>query len=297
MDVLCYSNNLLYVHIKQKKNKFKLPIFTIIILMLSVIIPFAQAQIESIIVKNNTTVSTINNKDLSVENKKDEQAELFVLKCAGCHTIGKGKLTGPDLIKSTEFPVEDLIQAIKRMQEKVGPMEEEEIKGYASFIKSTTVQERITKEFERLSKIAEAKLEPPDAKKGFEFFIGKKPLSNGGVSCVSCHSTREAKGWGGGKLGPPLTDVFKDFSKANLVSAIVNSQWKVMKDAYKDHKITQQEAVHIVAYLDSIKDKKTKKPSPMFHLLSVGGVFILLGLVAFFYRNRLTDVHKKIRRN
>ncbi len=263
--------------IKQKNSRFKPPTFTTIILVLSIIIPLAQAQVESITVE-------------------DKQAKLFVLKCAGCHTIGKGKLTGPDLIKSSELPIDDLIQAVKRMQEKVGPMEDTEIKGYSDFIKSSNVQERIAKEFERLSKIAEAKLEPPNPKIGRDLFLGKRPFQNGGTSCNSCHTTKETKGWGGGKLGPPLTDVFKNFSKANLASAIVNSQWKVMKDVYKDHKITQQESVHLVAYLDSVKDKKIQKPSPMFHLLSLGGVLILLGLVSFFYKNRLTDVHKKIRR-
>ncbi len=280
--------------IKEETIKFKPPIFTTILLVFSILIPFAQAQIESKVVEKDKTI--LINKNAPVENKKDQQAELFVLKCAGCHTVGKGKLTGPDLIKSSEFPVSDLIQAIKRMEEKVGPMEDEEIKGYASFIKSVNVQERIVKEFERLSKIAEAKLEPPNSKIGKDLFLGKRTLQNGGVSCNACHSTKEAKGWGGGKLGPSLNDVFKDFSKANLASAIVNSQWKVMKDVYNDHKVTQQESVHIVAYLDSIKNNEDQKTSPMFHILSLGGFLLLVLGTAFFYRKRLKSVRDKLRR-
>lgn len=270
----------------------KFPFFTFFILVLSVVVPFSYAQISSEVTQNMIEENITKAKEVS----DDKQAELFVLKCAGCHTIGKGKLNGPDLINAASFPLEDLIQAIKRMQEQVGPMEEGEIRGHASFIKSANVQERITREFERLSKIAEAKLGPPDVKKGFELFTGKKPFENSGVSCISCHSTREAKGWGGGKLGPPLTDVFKDFSKANLISAIVNSQWKVMKDVYKNHPITKQEAVHIVAYLESIKDLKIKKTRPMFHIVGLGGFLILLGGTAFFYRKRLRSVRNKLRR-
>jgi cytochrome c2 len=266
--------------------------FTFLILTLSLIIPFANAQLSSEVTQHMIEANITKSQEVS----SDRQAELFVLKCAGCHTVGKGKLSGPDLINAASFPLEDLISAIKRMQEQVGPMEEDEVKGHVSFIKSINVQGRITKEFERISKIAEAKLEPPDVKKGLELFIGKKPFTNSGVSCISCHSTREAKGWGGGKLGPPLTDVFKDFSKANLISSIVNSQWKVMKDIYKDHPITKQEAVHIVAYLESIKDLKIKKIGPVFHVVGLGGFLILLGGTAFFYRKRLRSVRNKLRR-
>ena len=259
-------------------------------LALAVIIPLANAQIST--TDANEPVKSATDKN----RKQDRQAELFVLKCAGCHTVGQGKLTGPDLIKATESPLVDLIQAIRRMQEQVGPMEESEIKGHASFIKSLNVRERIKKEFERLSKIAEAKLEPPNIKIGENLFIGRKPFKNGGVSCNSCHTTRQAKRWGGGKLGPPLTEVFKDFSKANLISAIVNSQWKVMKDVYKEHKITKQEAVHIVAYLESIKDKDIEKEKPIFHVISFIGFLLLLLATAFFYRKRLTSVRDKLRR-
>ena len=113
----------------------------IIIFIFFILIPFpigSYAQGENNKVNEKSVMNSA--KSTNNINNPDRQANLFVLKCAGCHTIGGGKLTGPDLIKSTTFPYEDLIKAIKRMEEKVGPMEESEIKGHADFIKSANVR-------------------------------------------------------------------------------------------------------------------------------------------------------------
>lgn len=273
-------------------KNFKIINFVFFMLILFSVCSYAQDENNSVNKK-----SIINSKkSTSDTNGFDRQANLFVLKCAGCHTIGGGGLTGPDLSKSSKFPYEDLVKAIKRMEEKVGPMEESEIKGHAGFIKAEDAKERIKQEFERQSKLSEAKLDPPNAEIGKHLFFGHRSLKNNGLSCISCHSVSEHTLLGGGKLGPHLEGLFKNYSKHNLASAIENANWKIMKDVYKDHPITKQEALHLVAYLSSIKDKQIKESSSLFHIIGLVGCLFLFGVTAFLYRNKLTDVHKKVRR-
>ena len=44
---------------------------------------------------------------------------------------------------------------------------------------------------------------PEDVPAGRDLFIGRTPLSTGGPSCVSCHTTGDLRGFGGGTLGHP----------------------------------------------------------------------------------------------
>lgn len=231
------------------------------------------------------------------QTSEDKQAKLFVSKCTGCHTVGGGDLSGPDLIKASKLPHGELIKAIKRMEERVGPMEEEEIKGHVQFLKSKDVKERIHLESERKSRVEQVAPEEPDETQGAEYFHGTKPFSNGGTACIACHLVSGSKGFGGGTLGPSLYKISEKFSKRNLASGIQDPKWKIMRDIYKTHPITKQEAIHLTAYLFSQDDSETKDSGLFFLLAGFGGCLISFGIVAFFYRNRLTGVRKKIRRS
>ena len=251
--------------------------YTFLILTLSLVVPLAYAQVSN-----------------DSETSSDKQAKFFITKCSGCHTVGDGELTGPDLIDAATFPYEDLIAAIKRMKEQAGPMEEDDIKGQVDLLKSKDVKERIKNELEKLSK---TKLKPADAELGKKLFFGQKSFTNNGLSCVSCHNTRGASWFSGGSIGTSLSNVMDKFTKRTLVSAIENSNWKIMRGVYKNHPVTKQEALHIVAYLDSVKDDPVNKSSTLFHVIGLVGCFVLFGIVGFVYRNRLTSVRRKIRRN
>lgn len=67
------------------------------------------AQIDSVEnIENSETVAAINTADLEVGKK------LFKSNCAACHTVGKGKLTGPDLKNVSErHTIEWMIPFVK----------------------------------------------------------------------------------------------------------------------------------------------------------------------------------------
>ena len=51
----------------------------------------------------------------------DVAAQSYAQKCAGCHTVGGGKLTGPDLLPTRAWPKPELAAKIKLMEARVGP--------------------------------------------------------------------------------------------------------------------------------------------------------------------------------
>lgn len=99
------------------------------------------------------------------------------------------------------------------------------------------------------------KFDLPSSKTGKDLFFGDKPFKNNGQACIYCHNLKEATSWEREKLGPPLNEAVNDISKAKLIASLVNSHWLVMKTAYKDKPITEIEAIHLVAYLESINNK------------------------------------------
>jgi cytochrome c2 len=214
----------------------------------------------------------------------DPTASSFMLKCAGCHTVGGGKLTGPDLKDSALWSEKDLLPKIKLMEKHVGPLSLEEIHSFAQFLKDPQVKERIQAEQVRIAKADEAKYDKGDAKKGSAFFYGRVALRKGGLSCVACHN---AGSWGGG-LGLDLHQVFTRMGETALISAIEKGQFKVMDAAYRKHPISRQEAIHLAKFLEEAsKTKKGQDQGPMAVMGGAWGLCLLgLGGVAIYYRRK-----------
>lgn len=204
----------------------------------------------------------------------DAAARIYVNRCTGCHTIGRGNLTGPDLVAATKWSVPDLRLGVEKMQEKSGPMTPDEIDGVVRLLKDPDVLPRLAAEEARISLQYAAKLAPASPAEGGRLFDGSQALTNGGLACIACH---RAGGGHGGGLGPDLLGVFTRTGATGLRSAVEKSQFKVMSAAYREHAVTAQEAMHLVAYFESIdaNPPMTAGPPPLV------GVGVVLALVAF----------------
>ncbi len=185
----------------------------------------------------------------------DKPAEYFFYRCAGCHTVGGGKLTGPDLITSTKWEDSELKSAIKKMEKNVGPISEADLSGLVSFLKSLNVSSRIAQQKERVEAKLRASLPPASFDEGRKLFSGQKPLANGGPACYSCHLYKNA----GGSLGFNLTTIKEKLAPVALQSAIENSSYKVMRAIYEKHPVTKEEALHLAEYL-SYPEKVDGRP-------------------------------------
>ena len=222
----------------------------------------------------------------------DPAARMFTQKCAGCHTVGRGKLSGPDLNTSTTWPTPDLSRAIKTMEPKVGPLSEADIALLAEFLKDPAVKERIKTEEGRAAQAAAATLEPPSAEIGAGLFAGRQPLANGGAACVACHAVDGS----GGTLGPDLTGVYAKLGEVPLASACEKANYKIMSAAYRDHPVTKQEALHLTKFFATAGARGGGVADPPVALYGAAAALAAFGALVLAYRKRAPSVRKNLSR-
>lgn len=177
----------------------------------------------------------------------DVAAQSYAQKCAGCHTVGGGKLTGPDLLPTLAWPKPELAAKVKLMEPRVGPLSENEVAAYVELLQDPRAQDRIRVAQELASKAVAATLDPASESIGRKLFDGTGRLANGGIACITCHRA----GAQGGTLGPDLTNLHTRMGKVAMISAIQQTQFLVMSGTYKNQPITAQEAVHLAEYLSN----------------------------------------------
>jgi len=217
-------------------------------------------------------------------------ADFFKSKCISCHAFGK-VLVGPDLSLSKTKSDADLNLAFDRMEAMAGPISVDQRNQLLALIHSENPDAILN------PPVPEGIVEklPGDPATGESLYYGETALTNGGMSCVSCHSSFRNSGPGGGKLGLPLTGTFSKFGGSGLTSAIKNAAFPTMREPYRNHEITQTEAEHLTAYLQSVdaQPEYTNSFTLIFSSL-IGGAF-LFGLLGVLYRNRLISVRQTLK--
>lgn len=184
----------------------------------------------------------------------DPAADFYVSRCAGCHTVGGGELTAPDLLPATGWPEADLTLAVERMEKNVGPLTEQQVGEMVDFLKSPEVQPRIAAARERQVQEMAATLEPPSPATGRALFHGEQPFARGGMPCAACHRAGDR----GGTLAADLTDAWVRLGESALLSASESPGFPLMRAAYGDHPVSRQEAVHLVAYLEQVAPEQAE---------------------------------------
>lgn len=98
-------------------------------------------------------------------------------------------------------------------------------------------------------------------------------------------------------MGPLLTDAYERLGAAALQSASEQANFPVMRAAYRDHKVTAQEALHLVEYLKVAGEDKAEGRSAVVPIFGTTGAVALLAGMGFLYRKRNGGpVHRKIAR-
>ncbi|HEY9869182.1 MAG TPA: c-type cytochrome [Candidatus Obscuribacterales bacterium] len=221
----------------------------------------------------------------------DAAAATFTQKCAGCHTVGRGNMVGPDLVEVVEWKTDALTANVKRMEKFTGALPDQVVKSLVDFLKDPKAAARIKAEEQR-SVAAQLTSEPSSAEMGKKLFLGSERFKAGGMACIACHQVEGH----GGTMGADLTDAHARLGEAALISACEEPSYPVMKAIYKDHKITKQEAMHVTKFLASIKDSKARQPDPPVAPLGAIGAAVFLGGLMLFYRNRNTGVRSRLHR-
>ncbi len=248
--------------------------------------------------------------------------EIFQKSCAACHSIGGGRLVGPDLAGVNDKRPEDwLLKYIKSqdavlksgdktakalLDEYKVPMPDQalsdiQIKAVLAHIKETGGSPAAGRETAAPPAQAAAAASTPDEiRLGQDLYEGRVRFAKGGPACNACHHVSNDAVLGGAILAKDLTTAFSRMGKQGIVAILGNAPFKVMALAYAQSPFTDDE-IHAVAAFLEFADKQHRFEKPSEHgwstyiggsvtagmvIAGAAGVLVLLGIFSLTGRRR-----------
>lgn len=252
--------------------------------------------------------------------RADDAAIYFRQNCTSCHTIGGGRLVGPDLKNVTQRQQRVWLQSfianpkakldagdlyVLKLKEEARGAVMPNISGInetiaASLLTLIDNESKLPKsQFIGLS-IGDQPFTPADIQNGYRIFTGGRRLANGGPPCISCHTVQGVGGLGGGQLAPDLTKVYERLKgRKGLAAWLQAPATPTMRPVFLNASITNDEIVPLVAYFES---SARKPPAPQdasqltFFFLGLGGSVLGFAGADFFWRKRFRGVRKNLTR-
>lgn len=248
--------------------------------------------------------------------------DIFNRTCAPCHTIGKGRLVGPDLKNITEKRNQKwLIDFIKSSQSVIKSGDSDAVASYKEYNNllmpdqplnngqvitvldyiSETSSGKSGAENTEVAQDILAGATENDVSIGLKLFTGENRLTNNGASCISCHKVKDDRVFSSGTMAKELTETHSVMGSAG-VSAILNSPpFPAMGEAYKDKPLTEEEVFALNAYLKSVSDNHIyQHPVDFGFAFAIYGiiifVMIFLSIIILYYKRKRLSVNYKILR-
>jgi len=248
---------------------------------------------------------------------QDPGEKVFKTTCFACHTIGGGRLVGPDLagvngrrsqewlekfILSSQSLIKggdaDAISLFEEYNSILMPdsiLSGQQVKDVLSYIETASSEVMAADRddaSEAVQPVAEA-AQPPseeDILKGQELFQGTIRFENGGAACNSCHDVRNDAVIGGGILAAELTTVFSRMGRAGVKAILGQAPFPVMQAAYQDKSLTDEEVTSMVAFLE-YADSEEYNQLPRDYgiglfISGLAGAAILFAVFAVLWRGR-----------
>ena len=235
--------------------------------------------------------------------------------CKGCHTIGGGKLVGPDLQGLADRRTADWVRAFVLAPDKViaggdpiakqllgeynnVPMPnlgvtEAQIGPLVTFLGYTGTAPTTT---EATTTTSQPDAVAGDAERGKELFKGGDRFAAGGPACLSCHTVAGVGALGGGQIGPDLTGSFEKFGgEQGLGSALKTLPFPTMAPIFSRNQLTAREQADLIAFLKTApKLQRSGDAAGKLIELSLAGVALLSACAMAIWRRRLTGVRKPL---
>jgi mono/diheme cytochrome c family protein len=247
-----------------------------------------------------------------------DAAAFFKQNCTSCHTIGGGRLTGPDLkdvaVRKDRTWLVQFLQSPKSMIDSGDPYAvklQQEARGVVmpniagmnqqqaqALLDMISAESKLPRSQFAGMQISDRPLTAQDIAKGRLVFLGEQQLSGGGPACISCHTVKGLTLLGGGRLGPDLTRVYERLQGRKGLAAWLSSPASpTMSPVFKDHAIQPEEVLSLVAlFEDSAKKGGQDDTTSLlnFFLLGVGGM--VLGLVSLdaLWKKRFRGVRRSM---
>jgi cytochrome c2 len=247
-----------------------------------------------------------------------DPAKDFKQNCSSCHTIGGGRITGPDLKdvtarKDRAWLVKYVLDpgtmldsgdayALKLLEEarnvrmpNIAGMTLERAESLLNLIEAESKLEK--SQFAGIQ-ISNRPFTEADINLGSRLFTGRTRLQNGGAACISCHSVGDLGALGGGKLGPDLTKVFERYEDRRKLGTWLSAPATVtMLPTFREHPMEVEEILPLIAYFQSAATSSEEDTAPrglVFLLLGMGGAVGAVLLLNRFWRTRFRGVRRSL---
>ncbi len=251
--------------------------------------------------------------------RAQEAAEYFKANCATCHTIGGGRLTGPDLkdvekrkdrgwltrfildpqavLDSGDAYAKKLLEEARgSVMPKAAGMDRARAVAMLDLIAAESLLERSA--FAGVA-LNDRPLTAEDVRIGRDLFVGRRPLANGAPACTACHAVEGLGGLGGGLLGPDLSDAYARMQGRKALGAwLLAPATPTMAPVFKDHPLLEDEEIlPLLAFLEDRAALGRAVPARAgidFIVLGIAGTLVSLLLLDAFWRRRFTGVRRSL---
>jgi mono/diheme cytochrome c family protein len=254
----------------------------------------------------------------NVANAQQEASAFFKQNCTSCHTIGGGRLTGPDLKDLTARKDRawfvQFLQSPKSMIESGDPYAlklQQEARGVVmpniagmnqqqaqALLDMITAESKLPRSQFAGMQISDRPLTAQDIAKGRLVFLGEQQLSGGGPACISCHTVKGLTLLGGGRLGPDLTRVYERLQgRKGLAAWLSPPVSPTMTPVFKNRAMQPDEILSLVAlFEDSAKKGGQDDTTSLlnFFLLGLGGMVLCLISLDTLWKTRFRGVRRSM---
>ena len=247
---------------------------------------------------------------------QQDPAAFFRQNCASCHTIGGGRLTGPDLKDLSQRKdrawLTQWVQnpkavidsgdpyAAKLLQDARGVLMPQ-INGMSPAMATALLdlidaESKLPRSQFAGSQMSDRPFTPQDIANGRAIFAGARRLSGGGPPCISCHTMKGLGGLSGGRLGPDLTLVYERLQgRKGLGAWLTSPQSPTMAPVFRAKAMTPEEILPLLAlFEDSAKrgGQDDAAATMNFFLISLGAMVVGLVSLDAIWKKRLRGVRR-----
>jgi cytochrome c2 len=247
-----------------------------------------------------------------------DAADYFRDNCISCHTIGGGRLTGPDLKnvmqrKDRAWLVQ-FLQSPQSVIDKGDPYAlklQEEAKGVVMpvvpgmspgraelLLTMIEAESKLPKSQFAGLEISDRPFTGHDIALGNQIFRGERRLANGGPPCISCHTIKGAGAFGGGRLGPDLSKVYERLQgRKNLGAWLFAPATPTMQPVFRKHVMKAEEILPLIALFESSAragGEDDRAGIIGFSTIGFFGSVLALAVLGAIWKNRLRAVRRPI---
>lgn len=248
----------------------------------------------------------------------EDRVDDFRINCVSCHTIGGGRLVGPDLKgvldrkdrawlarfiadprsvldSGDAYATKLLNEARNVVMPNVAGMTIDRARNLLDLIEAESELEK--SQFAGVQ-ISDRPFTSEDIAAGREIFLGTRRLKSGGPPCVSCHSVNGIGVLAGGKLGPDLNAVYERLNgRKGLATWLSAAATPTMQAVFRKHPLESEEILPLVAYF---ADRAGAPPASgqaatlIFILLGLSGTAAALVMFDIVWKKRFREVRRPL---